>query len=63
MAIKPAFADEPLILNNKTMSKDKGSKAIKKTPSLQGKKEISDYQAGKSTEYKTEVVSTNKKHN
>ncbi len=45
------------------MSKDKGSKAIKKTPSLQGKKEISDYQAGKSTEYKTEVVSTNKKHN
>jgi hypothetical protein len=45
------------------MSKDKGSKAIKKTPSLNGKKEISDYQAGKSPEYKTEGLSTNKKHN
>ena len=40
------------------MSKDKGSKAPKKSPAINGKKTMSDYQTSK-----TEVISTNKTHN
>ena len=44
------------------MSKDKGSKAHKKAPTLNGKKDQSDYQASKNTSSQGEVISTNKKH-
>lgn len=42
------------------MSKDKGSKNVKKAPATEGKKATSDYQAGKKTVSKDEVI-TNKK--
>jgi hypothetical protein len=42
------------------MSKDKGSKNIKKAPATEGKKATSDYQAGKKTVSKDDV-SINKK--
>jgi hypothetical protein len=45
------------------MSKDKGSKALKKAPKPGDKKDQSDYQAGKPDSYKTEVLSINKKYN
>jgi hypothetical protein len=45
------------------MSKDKGSKALKKAPGQNSKKELSDYQAGKTVASKTELIATNKKHN
>ncbi len=38
------------------MSKDKGSKNVKKAPSTEGKKSTSDYQAGKKTLSKDDVV-------
>ena len=37
------------------MSKDKGSKNIKKAPAAEGKKAVSDYQAGKKTMAKDDV--------
>jgi hypothetical protein len=52
-----------LTLNKKTMSKDKGSKAHKKAPSLNSKKDQSDYQASKNTSSKEGLISINKKHN
>lgn len=42
------------------MSKDKGSKNVKKAPATEGKKATSDYQASKKTVSKDEV-SINKK--
>jgi hypothetical protein len=42
------------------MSKDQGSKNIKKAPATEGKKAASDYQAGKKTVSK-EDASINKK--
>lgn len=42
------------------MSKDKGSKNVKKAPATEGKKAASDYQAGKTTVSK-EDISINKK--
>lgn len=42
------------------MSKDKGSKNVKKAPTTEGKKATSDYQAGKKTVSKDDV-SINKK--
>jgi hypothetical protein len=42
------------------MSKDKGSKNVKKAPVAEGKKTVSDYQAGKKTLSKDDV-SINKK--
>ena len=44
------------------MSKDKGSRAHKKAPNLNGKKDQSDYQASKNTSSQGEIISTNKKH-
>jgi hypothetical protein len=43
------------------MSKDKGSKNIKKSPNLAGNKAQSDYQAGKTKSAKIEIVTTSKK--
>ncbi|WP_426670279.1 hypothetical protein ACPPVU_03335 [Mucilaginibacter sp. McL0603] len=43
------------------MSKDKGSKNIKKLPTLAGNKTQSDYQAGKNSSGKVEIVTTSKK--
>ncbi len=43
------------------MSKDKGSKNVKKAPVTEGKKAISDYQAGKKTVSKDEVNLNKKK--
>lgn len=42
------------------MSKDKGSKNVKKAPAAEGKKTTSDYQAGKKTVFKDDL-SVNKK--
>ncbi|MCQ6959291.1 hypothetical protein [Mucilaginibacter aquariorum] len=42
------------------MSKDKGSKNVKKAPASEGKKATSDYQAGKKTVSKDDI-SINKK--
>ncbi|WEA01666.1 hypothetical protein [Mucilaginibacter sp. SJ] len=42
------------------MSKDKGSKNVKKAPATEGKKATSDYQAGKKSVSKDDV-SINKK--
>ena len=42
------------------MSKDKGSKNVRKAPATEGKKAASDYQAGKKTVSKDDV-SINKK--
>jgi hypothetical protein len=42
------------------MSKDKGSKNVKKAPATEGNKATSDYQAGKKTVSKDDV-SINKK--
>jgi hypothetical protein len=44
------------------MSKDKGSKNVKKAPAPEGKKATSDYQTGKKTVSKAEMTS-NKKNN
>jgi hypothetical protein len=38
------------------MSKDKGSKNVKKAPATDGKKATSDYQAGKKTVSKDDVT-------
>jgi hypothetical protein len=43
------------------MSKDKGSKNVKKAPSTEGKKEKSDYQTGKNSVSKIDPVSPKKK--
>jgi hypothetical protein len=43
------------------MSKDKGAKNVKKAPSTDVKKDKSDYQTGKTTVSKTEVLPKNKK--
>jgi hypothetical protein len=43
------------------MSKDKGSKNIKKAPATAGKKATSDYQAGKKTASKDDVAINKKK--
>jgi hypothetical protein len=37
------------------MSKDKGSKNVKKAPATEGKKAASDYQAGKKTVSKDDI--------
>jgi|GEM_PF-916604 len=44
------------------MSKDKGSKDKKKAPSTEGKKAPSDYQSGKSSAARTEIISAPKKN-
>jgi len=38
------------------MSKDKGSKNVKKAPATGGKKSTSDYQAGKKSQSKDDVT-------
>jgi hypothetical protein len=43
------------------MSKDKGSKNVKKAPSTENSKSKSDYQSGKSSVSKDDVVTKNKK--
>ena len=43
------------------MSKDKGSKNIKKEPTVGGNKSVSDYQAGKKSVSKDEVSVFKKK--
>ena len=43
------------------MSRDKGSKNVRKTPTTEGKKATSDYQAGKKTVSKDDVVLNKKK--
>lgn len=43
------------------MSKDKGSKDKKKAPSTEGKKAPSDYQSGKKSASKVDVVPNKKK--
>jgi len=43
------------------MSKDKGSKNVKKAPATEGKKATSDYQAGKKTVSKDDAAITKKK--
>jgi hypothetical protein len=43
------------------MSKDKGSKNVKKSPTLVANKNQSDYQAGKTSSAKVEIVTTSKK--
>jgi hypothetical protein len=43
------------------MSKDKGSKNVKKAPATEGKKATSDYQAGKNTVSKDEISINRKK--
>jgi hypothetical protein len=49
-----------LLLKYTIMSKDKGSKNVKKAPATQGKKAPSDYQSGKKTVSKDDI-SINKK--
>ncbi len=43
------------------MSKDKGSKNIKKEPATGGNKSVSDYQAGKKTVSKDDITIGKKK--
>jgi len=43
------------------MSKDKGSKNVKKAPSTEGKKAVSDYQSGKKTSSKDDLGAGGKK--
>lgn len=43
------------------MSKDKGGKNVKKAPATEGKKATSDYQAGKKTLSKDELINNKKK--
>jgi hypothetical protein len=43
------------------MSKDKGSKNVKKAPATEGKKATSDYQAGKKSASNDEVYINKKK--
>ncbi len=43
------------------MSKDKGAKNVKKAPSTEGKKAVSDYQAGKKTTSKDDLGAGGKK--
>jgi hypothetical protein len=43
------------------MSKDKGSKNVKKAPSTETSKTKSDYQTGKATMSKDDVLAKNKK--
>ncbi|MES2110503.1 MAG: hypothetical protein V4577_17220 [Bacteroidota bacterium] len=43
------------------MSKDKGSKNVKKAPAAAGKKSTSDYQAGKKSMSKDDVTINKKK--
>ena len=43
------------------MSKDKGSKNVKKAPATEGKKSTSDYQAGKKSVSKDDVTINKKK--
>ena len=43
------------------MSKDKGSKNVKKAPAAAGKKMVSDYQAGKQSVSRDEVAINRKK--
>ncbi|WP_256366303.1 hypothetical protein [Mucilaginibacter sp. L196] len=43
------------------MSKDKGSKNVKKAPATDGKKSTSDYQSGKKTVSKDDVSAGKKK--
>jgi hypothetical protein len=43
------------------MSKDKGSKNVKKAPATEGKKSSSDYQAGKKSVSSTDTGATKKK--
>ncbi len=43
------------------MSKDKGSKIVKKAPATEGKKATSDYQAGKKSVAKDDVTINKKK--
>ncbi|WP_262918374.1 hypothetical protein [Mucilaginibacter straminoryzae] len=43
------------------MSKDKGAKNVKKAPSTEGKKAVSDYQAGKKTTSKDDLGAGAKK--
>lgn len=43
------------------MSKDKGSKNVKKAPATEGKKTTSDYQAGKKTVSKDDSTINKKK--
>jgi hypothetical protein len=43
------------------MSKDKGSKNVKKAPATEGKKATSDYQAGKKSTSKDDVTINKKK--
>ena len=43
------------------MSKDKGTKNVKKEPKAAGNKVVSDYQAGKSRSGSTEIISSGKK--
>lgn len=43
------------------MSKDKGSKNVKKAPATEGKKTTSDYQAGKKSASKDDVTINKKK--
>jgi hypothetical protein len=47
--------------NNEIMSKDKPGRGQKKAPNPVGKGAPSDYQAGKKSVSKIEIVSTNKK--
>ncbi len=43
------------------MSKDKGSKDVKKAPTVGAKKAPSDYQAGKKSVSKIEIIPSKKK--
>jgi hypothetical protein len=43
------------------MSKDKGTKNVKKAPNLTGSKSVSDYQAGKKSASKSELSTPGKK--
>jgi hypothetical protein len=43
------------------MSKDKGSKNVKKAPNTENSKSKSDYQTGKTTVSKDEIISKPKK--
>lgn len=43
------------------MSKDKGSKNVKKEPAAAGKKQVSDYQAGKKSVSKDDIALNKKK--
>ncbi len=54
-------ADLPTGLTHIIMSKDKGSKNVKKAPATEGKKTTSDYQAGKKTVSKDDTTVSKKK--